>query len=303
MNANIQIVKSLLISDFPSGSSLNFHEGRLYLIGDDSTHILVLDANYNKIDSIHLFDFAEKRIPKSDKIDLEGSAVMLIDGTNHLLIIGSASRKNRKRIIIIPFSEKGLDFNTLKNSIHKTKVFINRIKLNGLEEINLEGVCTLKNDLLLGNRGNRSNPSNHLIITERNFWQHQEEAKVLISKLLFPAEYNDEVLGLSELCYVEEMDMLLITLTSEASDNSYDDGVIGDSYISWIKTASRKMQHDELRIDGMINLSNVNTIFKNEKIEGITVESVTGSEILLHLISDNDTGESRLFKILLSITS
>jgi hypothetical protein len=300
MSPKVQFIKSLLISDFPSGSSVNYHEGKFYLIGDDATNILVLDADYRKVDSVHLFDYAEKRIPKADKTDLEGSTILEIEGVNHLLMVGSASRKNRKRIILIPFSATGLNFKTLQNSFHKTKVFIKRIKSQDIEEVNLEGVCLLKGDLILGNRGNRSSQSNQLIITDRNFWEHQDDAKLFIRKLLVPDDHSTGILGLSELCYVEEKDMLLITLTSEATDNAYDDGEIGNSCIGWITNASTRLKAESLKLDGMVSLADVDPVFKNEKIEGVCMESVSGSDITLHLISDNDGGESRLFKIKMS---
>jgi hypothetical protein len=50
----------------------------------------------------------------------------------------------------------------------------------------------------------------------------------------------------------------------------------------------------------MISLADVDPVFKKEKIEGVCVESVSGTGITLHLISDNDAGESRLFKIKMS---
>lgn len=300
MSPKIQFIKSLLIPDFPSGSSVNYHEGKFYLIGDDATNILVLDTSYQKIDSVHLFDYAEKRIPKADKTDLEGSTILEIEGVNHLLMVGSASRKNRKRIILIPFSATGLSFKTLQNSFHKTKAFIKRIKSQDIEEVNLEGVCLLKGDLVLGNRGNRSSQSNQLIITDRNFWEHQDDAKLFVRKLLVSDDHSAGILGLSELCYIDEKDMLLITLTSEATDNAYDDGAIGNSYIGWITNASTRLKADALKLDGMVSLADIDPVFKKEKVEGVCMESVSGSDITLHLISDNDAGESRLFKIKMS---
>jgi hypothetical protein len=285
------------MSDFPSGSSINFYKELLYLIGDDSTHILILDAEYNKVDAVHLFDYEGKRIPKIEKIDLEGSTIYKHEGIDHMLIVGSASRKNRKRIILIPFSKDRLDFKTLKNAIHKTKVLTKRIELMGIEEINFEGVCILKNDLILGNRGNRSQQTNHIIITDKNFWGHQDDVKLLILKLILPNAHGHDMLGLSELCYIEEMDALLITFTSEATSNAYDDGAIGNSYLGIIKHAATKLHAAEIVLDEMINLSKVDPVFNCEKIEGICVESVNGTEIVLHMISDNDSGESRLFKV------
>jgi hypothetical protein len=297
LTPRIQLIQSLLITDFPSGSSINYHGGKFYLIGDDSTNILILDTDYRKIDSVQLFDYTEKRIPKSDKIDLEGSAIITMGGTDHLLIVGSASRKHRKRIILIPFSNGSLDFKTLQHSLHKTKDFVKRIKANEIEEINLEGVCLLKNDLVLGNRGNRASQNNHLIITDHNFWEQQDDAKLLIRKLEMPLGQPEKILGVSELCYIGEQDTLLITLTSEATQNAYDDGAIGDSYIGWIKNAASRLQSDNAVLDGIINMAEVDPVFEKEKIEGICVEQVTSDKLILHLVADNDLGESRLFKI------
>jgi hypothetical protein len=298
LNPKIQFIKSFLIPDFPSGSSINYHLGKFYLIGDDATSILILGPEYQKIDSIHLFDYSEKRIPKPDKTDLEGSVILEIDEISYLLMVGSASRKNRKRVILVPFSGVALDFKAFKNSVYKTKVFIKRIKSNGIEDINLEGVCLLKKDLILGNRGNRNSQNNHLIITDRDFWAHQDKATLMIRKLLMPADQK-QLLGLSELCYVEQTDTLLVTLTTEATSNSYDDGEIGNSFIGWINNVTEKL-HEDLLLDGLVSMAEVDPIFKSEKIEGICVESLTGSEMTLHLISDNDSGESRLFKIKMS---
>lgn len=297
MTPKVQLLKSFLLHEFPSGSSINHRNGRFYVIGDDATHILVLDSSYQKIDSIHLFDYTEKRIPKADKTDLEGSVVLPVNGEDHLLLVGSASRKNRKRIILIPFTNSGLNINSQNSSFHKTKTFIKRIKAHDIEEINLEAVCLLGKHLILGNRGNRSMQENHLIVTDPNFWERQEDATLIPRKLLLPETHAKELLGISELCYISEMDLLLITLTSEATDNAYDDGAIGNSYLGWIKDASTKLQDKNITLHGMIDLFEVDPIFKNEKIEGICAEVITATGATLHLISDNDLGESRLFQI------
>lgn len=296
MTPEIQLIKSLVLTDFPSGSSINYREGKFYLIGDDACHILILDGNYEKVESVQLFNSSEKRIPKSEKPDLEGSVILKIDGNDHLLIIGSASRKNRKYIILIPFSDNGLDFQTLEHALYKTKKFIKRISSDHIEEINLEGACLMQSKLVLGNRGNRANQNNHLIITDKDFWKRQEECMIIVIKLLL-SKQTDTALGISELCYIDLLDTLLITLTSEATDNAYDDGEIGNSYIAWINAARTKLHFKEISVDGMMDLGEVDAVFKNEKIEGICAESVTADELLLHMVSDNDKGESRLFKV------
>ena len=117
-----------------------------------------------------------------------------------------------------------------------------------------------------------------------------------ISRLFLPVA-GGNFTGVSELCYVEPEDILFLTLSSEATVNAYDDGAIGDSYIGWARNAAGKVHDAGIALDEMINLPSANEVFKNEKIEGICVEAVNGAEIIAHLVSDNDRGESRLFRI------
>src|SRR6187402_3566118 len=93
VNPTIQLLKFLLLTDFPSGSSIAYHNDKFYLIGDDASHVLILDLNYSEIDSITLFNHPEKRIPKSEKADFEASTIVQVDNEPYLLVSGSASRQ------------------------------------------------------------------------------------------------------------------------------------------------------------------------------------------------------------------
>lgn len=295
----LHLVKSLLISDFPSGSSINYYEGKFYLIGDDSRNVLVMNNDYEHLGAIHLFDHTELRIAKQEKVDLEGSAIVRVDNTDNLLIVGSGSRKNRKRIILIPLTQAGLETGSMQHAIYKTKDFLKRIEAAGVAEINLEGVTLVNNSLVLGNRGNRSTQDNHLIVTDTNFWENQDNANLVIKRLVLPVNHTEVVLGVSELCYIRENDTLLISLTSEATGNSYDDGEIGDSYIAWISNASDQLRKNEIIPDELVNLSTIEEVFKRQKVEGMCYQ-MAGADFMLHLVSDNDNGESRLFQVLLN---
>jgi hypothetical protein len=301
VNVKIKLVKSLHLPGFPSGSSINFHHDNFYIIGDDSTNILVLNNQYEHLNSIHLFDHAEKRIPKVDKVDLEGSTVIMSDGVDTLLIVGSASRKNRKRIIKVPLTHPAETPNALEHSIMKTKDFVKRIKTQGIEEVNIEGVTIVGSNLLLANRGNRTNQQNHFFLTTNNFWEHQDTADLQIIKLDVPPQQSGN-LGLSEICYLSGHDILFLTMTSENTSNAYDDGEIGDSYLGFINHASTKLKEGHLTIDVLLNLTEADPDFKGQKIEGVCVETADEDLMVLHLVSDNDLGESTLFKIELHIT-
>src|SRR3569832_2353379 len=60
---------------YPSASGVEYFNDRYYVIGDDANDLLVLDSNLTPSDSIRLYSFAEKRIPKAIKADLENNTI------------------------------------------------------------------------------------------------------------------------------------------------------------------------------------------------------------------------------------
>lgn len=292
----IELLTSLLLIDFSSGSSINFYDNRLYLIGDDANRILILDKEYKQLNYITIFNFKEARIPKKVKADFETSTIVKENDKDHLLVLGSASRDNRMSGVLLPLEDSSdvhrqSDFTTIS-----FVDFVSRIRQHPVGEINLEGSTVIGNQFVLSNRANGGNPNNTFIITSNDFWKRQRDAPIALCGLRLPKS-NSGITGVSELCYVASKDLLLMTLSSEQTANAYEDGAIGDSYIGWIHSISTKMNQPELKLDGMVNLSLTDNLFKGEKIEGLCVESPEGDALILHLISDNDDGRSRLFKL------
>ncbi|HEY5823936.1 MAG TPA: hypothetical protein VIT44_06220, partial [Cyclobacteriaceae bacterium] len=298
MSHSFRLLNSKTLAEFPSGSSLNYFNEKLYLIGDDANALIVLDKMYDTLESLPLFDFKEKRIPKAIKTDLESSAFITLADKEYFIIAGSASRKVREYLLIIPIVNAQPDI-TQRQSID-IGAFIDRLRTFGIEEVNLEGMTVMGEQLLLANRGNLIHPVNHLIITRTDFWLNQLQSTIQRLPIDYSALTN-EVLSVSELCYEPSTDLLLITFASEATTNAYDDGAIGDSYVGYLKQASKKTQLPILKLDGMINLPQQDAEFVGEKIEGICIEAVTEKEMILHLVSDNDLGTSRLFHCALNL--
>ncbi|MVT10538.1 DUF6929 family protein [Chitinophaga tropicalis] len=288
MRAIITLLKFLLLSDYPSGSSINYYNDHLYVIGDDAGKLLVLDTNYNEVSTVRFFDYEEKRIPKTKKTDLETAVILDIDGQKSLLALGSAATKERERGILMPLSDN-------RPQHMEYTSFIKRLR--HIPEINIEGAAVAGNRFILSNRGNENNPVNHLIVTTTDFLKRQEDAPVTVSELIIPFSLP-AFAGVSELCYVEQEDVLLVLLSSEATGNAYDDGVIGDSYIGWIDHISQKLdEQNNISIDGIVNLSDVDPAFKGEKMEGICLAAIRNDGWYLHLVADNDQGASKLFYI------
>jgi hypothetical protein len=298
MTPELKLLKSHVLPDFPSGSSINYHQGKLYLVGDDAKNILILDKDYQPIDFKNLIDFPGKRIPKPVKLDLESSTFITLHSLEYFLILGSASTPNREMVILIPHSGSSLDM-TQSQTVND-KRFMDQLKSKGLAEINIEGVTIIHHQLILANRCNLKNPTNHLVVTDLDFWKDDASVKISVSPIQLP-EINSIPLGVSELCYEPLTDTLFMTLTSESTNNAYDDGAIGDSYLAWIKNSKSKIHNQPVLVDHIVNLSQVHVGFKNQKMEGLCVESIENQVFILHLVSDNDGGESVLFKLRLTL--
>jgi hypothetical protein len=298
-NAGIFFEDPYNIKHTPLKPAIQLIRTFLLTVGDDATHLLILDKEYKQVESIRLFDYPEKRIPKAEKADFESSTIISLNNIPHLFIIGSASTEKRKKAVLLPVQNAKAAFVNLFHPFFYREAFLQQLKTNGITEINIEGSTIMGDSLVLSNRGNDAHRINHLIFTPTeamNAPVHQTKVSLSVIPLALPVN-SKEFIGVSELCYVESKDILFITLSSEATNNAYDDGVIGDSYIGWIYNARGKMHNKELVLDEMINLSTVDKAFIQQKIEGICIESVKDGQFNIHLVSDNDKGESRLFHI------
>lgn len=289
----LQVEKNLLLNDFPSGSSLEYYNDKLYLGGDDATRLLILDTDYNRRDSITLFKSELKRIPKDVKADLEASAIITLNSQPNILLMGSASLPSREKIILIPLN----DAHSLQ--VQSTSTFFNRLRNQGINEVNIEGVTAAGKLLIMSNRGNLSHPVNHLFFTDLSFWPHQQTAAINTSVIVLPL--TKTFAGISGLAYIESDDLLLFSASTELTGNSFEDGAIGSSCIGWIKNISRQMGKKKILADGFINLTTANKVFTKEKIESICISHSQGSTHTIHLVSDNDNGVSKLFKVKLVI--
>jgi hypothetical protein len=105
------------------------------------------------------------------------------------------------------------------------------------------------------------------------------------------------------MCYVQEHDKLLMTFSTEMTANAYDDGTIGDSYFGWIDQITTKMLQPQIKVDGLINLSEHSAVFADTKIEGLCVESLEGTAYTINFVADDDQGHTKVFKVKASFLS
>ncbi len=156
----------------------------------------------------------------------------------------------------------------------------------------------VNDQLVLVNRANTTNKNNYLLL-ETFVANMSKDSSPRVIKIQLPQQQT--VIGVSGLHYVAEKDLLLLTASEEDTPNAFDDGTIGDSYLTIIKDFSKKMFRKSVNPDALIKLVNVNQAFKGQKIESVCLQSILDNELTLHLVSDNDNGESKIFKVKLTL--
>jgi len=289
--STLQIKK---LDKYPSASSIEYIDGKLYLMGDDATNFLVLDTNLNIIDSIPVITNSARRIPKETKPDLEASAFN--NDSNEIFLFGSGS--------LSPYRNLVWRYNIqtrLKDSVSLENLYT-QVKNLGIEQVNIEGACFIGGKLILVNRGNKGYPKNHLIITDDKFWN--KDSNFQISIIPFAAQrHSNSFKGISGLCYAKESDRLIMTVSTEDTKNSYDDGAIGKSYLWIINNISTKINNKALGDKRVIDLEYLDPRFKGQKIESATVIGETNEMIHLVLVADNDDGSSTVFKMSIQKTT
>jgi hypothetical protein len=275
------------LPSYPSASAIEYYKGHYYIMGDDATHLLVLDSNFNTTDSIRIYSSTEKRIPKSNKPDLEAAGFV---SKGHLLLTGSGSLDS--------FRNKAVLYNTETKACQQFSLdtFYYRLKANGLRELNIEGMAAMPGQVILSNRGHKAFPKNHLIFTSGHFWQQQTEAPVSLIRVGSNTDSNSFT-GVSGLAYLAGSDKLLLTVSTEDTRSVHEDGAIGKSYLWIIDDISSKRKWAFINPNRIIDLEETDARFKGQKIESVCITGETRHFIRLALAADNDDGSSTLFRL------
>lgn len=283
----IELIKTTHLANYPSASSIEFYNNRLYIIGDDAPQMVVLDTAQQVIDSISIFESKEKRIDKDEKADLEASVIIQEQNKNYLVAFSSFSDKNRNKTLVYELDPEGK-----KN---KPNVLLSNLADINVQERNIEGAAFINNKLVLSNRANNTHKENSLIVTDITLPNGLEAKKHSVLKLLLPQ--TKAVTGISGMAYLKDKDMLLFTASTEDTENAHSDGDIGESYIGYVSNISQQLNNASIHADTLIALKKDVTKKTPQKIESLAVERVADKSVLLHLVADNDNGESTLFKM------
>lgn len=283
---DLKLLKTTYLPNYSSASSIDYFNGRLYVIGDDAPNMMILDTQHNVLDSLQLSNTKQRRISKAEKADLESSFITSRTGKTFLYAVSSFSTPKRNKVLILELKKNN------KAVLYKTiTTFLNKY---GLAEINVEGAAIIGSKVILSNRANTTNKLNYLLVTGITEKGIQNKSFKKIAVRLPPGK---TVTGISGLHYVKEKDILLFTASTEDTPNAYTDGAIGESYIGYIAGISSKLNSNTVSPDQFIALSGFLQQRTPQKIESITAEEGGKDQLIIHLAADNDDGSSTLYKM------
>ena len=287
---NVVKTGSLHLPGYPSASGAEYFRDHIYIIGDDAQKILVLDSSLAIIDSITLTSYPGIKIPKDIKPDLESMALVKVRGAWKFFIPGSGSFDPYRNCawLVDPLEKT-------KDSI-RLDTFYHRLKAEGLTELNIEGAVSTPGFFILSNRGHQKFRSNHLIMTSHKFWEQQLQSPINLVRLGVNAD-SSQFSGISGLAYAQKSDALVLTVSTEATASTFDDGAIGKSYLWIVRNISAKKNWKAINPDRIIDLSKADAAFTGQKIESVTVVKETKKFLHLVLVADNDNGSSSIFRV------
>ncbi|MCU0415566.1 MAG: hypothetical protein MUE33_00140 [Cytophagaceae bacterium] len=90
---SVSILKQAILPGIASASCVEYAQGNIYIIGDDSHYLYVLKYDLTLLHKIPLTDNPEEgRIAKEAKTDIECITKVTINGYLHLVLLGSGSK-------------------------------------------------------------------------------------------------------------------------------------------------------------------------------------------------------------------
>jgi hypothetical protein len=287
---NVVLTGSARLPDYPSASGVEFFRDKIYIIGDDAPQVMVLDSNFHPVDSFALTPYPGKKIPKNIKPDLESMALVKTGVNWKFFIAGSGS--------FDPFRNMAWLVDPMTKTIDSIRLdtFFNRLKAYGLAELNIEGAVSTPGAFIFSNRGHLSYRHNHLVMTSHRFWEKQVQAPVTLIRMGVNTD-TSQFSGVSGLAYAQKSDALVLTVSTEATASTFEDGAIGKSYLWIVRNISSKRNWKAINPDRIIDLDTVDPAFKGQKIESVTIVKETKKFMHLVLVADNDNGSSSLFRL------
>ena len=293
---SIKITKQKYLTNLPSASAVEYINGNIYVIGDDSPYLYKLDSNFSIIGKTLITgndSMTNGRVPKAIKSDFESVAVFTDRKESYLIVLSSGSKMTTRDTIHL--------FSLRENRVIKSKnirPLFDKIRIKAgfavEDEINFEALATNNSKVFMLQRGN-NNENLVIAFARKDFIKYLKKKNAnipdfSINRFKLP-ELKNTIAGFSGACILPDNIGLLFTASLEATSNAYDDGEIFGSYIGTIKFGDfdKGLSTSELVVADGKTLKT--------KLEGICVKSVANNKITTITVSDNDDGTSWIYEM------
>jgi DNA-directed RNA polymerase subunit L len=291
MKIHCSIIQSAILTKVSGGSAIEYFGNNFVLIGDDAKYIGLLNSELEITETITLWpEAAHDSIAKKEKADLEASCI--IDDGNAapaLFVFGSGSKAD-KRNWVIAITHNNQTYEVQK---HENHALFQVLKNTVNDKVNIEAAEYIAPYLVLGNRGNKKHPNNHLICIGGFNTPHMAIKKMV--EITLPKQSSEIPFGISGLGKIAGTDYIVVTFSSEDTDNAIDDGAIGPAAIA-LFSATAIIHNESVAPLSFQLFESFSNEFREQKIESVCVKNN-----FAYLVADNDNHSSTLFKCHFSI--
>lgn len=259
------------IPGISSASGIEFWEGQIYIVSDNSNYLYDYRITDNQLDRQVLLQSPQmERIAKPQKLDLE--AMLLTE--DRIYTFGSGSTAARER----GFSISRNDWNSTELDLRNLYSAMKKSANISSSDFNIEGVAMHGNSWLFMNRGN--GPAGRNVIFKVDGDDLINDFVITSFDIDLP-QIDGLLFGFSGAAVLD--DSLYFIATAEEGLSTYKDGKIGG-------TVFGKLNLINIRIDHFQKISN------DQKFEGITYYESQPLMISFLLCEDSD-GSSDLTTI------
>lgn len=266
-----------------AASGLVQRQGRLYVVADDENHLAVLDATSGTGHWLRLFDGELPDAPgarKAAKPDLETLIELPASSEARfgaLLVLGSGSRPNRQRGVLVAFDASG-ELSGAPRLIDLAPLYAPLRVLAGA--LNLEGGLCRGDEFLLLQRANQGQARNLCLrFTWREVWPWLLRGDGAPPRMREPVGYelgaiDGVALGFSDAAALPDGEWVF-SAVAEATSDSYRDGACAGSAVGVVTADGR--------------LRSLQRLAGSWKVEGIAATLLAGENALaLTLVTDAD---------------
>ncbi|MBC6994553.1 hypothetical protein QWY85_06210 [Neolewinella lacunae] len=288
---NINLTDKITLPGFPSGSGIVHVGDHYYAIGDDAPYLFKLDAAFAVVEKIPLLEvdtFSGTRISKPDKPDFETLEKI---GDTELVVFGSGSKSPQRDVFVRILLEDSITVEKYVTTAFYTA--LKSLPIFAGSELNLEAVAYRNGQIFLFNR-KKNLVLQFPYVEVLAYLQGVGDFPIpMATEFTLPA-INGVEAGFSGATALEGQAKIIFTASVEDTDNAYDDGEILGSFLGTIDLFDDALGGElhYIQLPGSAGVV---------KVESITVTAETSpSSAAVVLITDNDRGDSDLFRGVLS---